>query len=183
MTIGITGNPGVGKHTIAREVSEKLQLELLDINEIAKVENLYGKKDNETSDVDTEKLKEILGQKISTKSIVVGHLAPYVLDNNQVEIMIVLRRNPYELLRVYQDRRYSEEKSRENAGSEILGIIAFDSINQFKEKTVEINVSGKKIPEVIEKIEDIISGKKDSEQVDWLEMIAKNDELKKFFVD
>ena len=30
--------------------------------------------------------------------IIVGHLAPYVLEKNQVEIIIILRRNPYELL-------------------------------------------------------------------------------------
>lgn len=182
MAIGITGNPGVGKHTIANEMSEKMQLDVLDINEIAKNENLY-ERDNETNDVDAEKLKEILKQKISTKSVIVGHLAPYVLDKNHIESMIVLRRNPYDLLEVYKERGYSEKKSRENAGSEILGVIAFDTINQFKEKTVEIDVSDKKIKEVIEKIETVISGEKYSEQVDWLELVTKNDDLKKFFVD
>ncbi|WP_299291412.1 AAA family ATPase [Nitrosopumilus sp.] len=181
MTIVITGNPGVGKHTIAKEISQKKHLVVIDINEIAKNENLFEKND-ETNDVDTEKLKEILRPKISTKSIIVGHLAPYVLDKNQIDNVIVLRRNPYDLLDVYTDRGYSEEKSRENAGSEILGVTAFDAINQFEEKVVEINVSDKKIP-VVEKIEKVISGKKDSEQIDWLELVTKNDDLKKFFVD
>ena len=60
---------------------------------------------------------------------------------------------------------------------------AFDAINQFEEKAYEINVSDKKISEVVEKIEEIISGEKDSEQIDWLEIVTKNDDLKKFFVD
>ena len=182
MTIVITGNPGVGKHTIAKEISQKKQLEVIDINEIAKNENLYEQK-NDTNDADTENLKEILKQKISTKSIIVGHLAPYVLDKNQIETMIVLRRNPYDLLKVYKERGYSDEKSRENAGSEILGIIAFDAINQFEEKTVEINVSNKRIQDIVKQIELIISGKNDSEQIDWLELVTKNGDLKKFFVD
>ena len=110
-------------------------------------------------------------------------MAPYVLDKNQIDFVIVLRRNPYDLLNVYKERGYSNEKSRDNADSEILGVTAFDAINQFEDKVYEINVSDKKIPEVIEKIEDIISGKKYSEQVDWLELVTKNDDLKKFFVD
>ena len=109
-------------------------------------------KNDDTNDVDTEKLKQILKQKISLKSIIVGHLAPYVLEKNQVKNVIVLRRNPYDLLNVYKERGYSDEKSRENAGSEILGVTAFDAINQFEEKVFEINVSDKKIP-VVEKIE------------------------------
>lgn len=182
MVIVITGNPGVGKHTIAKEISQKKHLEVIDINEIAKNENSYERND-ETNDVDTEKLKQILKQNISLKSIIVGHLAPYVLDKNQIENVIVLRRNPYDLLNVYKERGYSDEKSKENAGSEILGVTAFDAMNQFEDKVYEINVTDKKIPEVVEKIEGIISGGEDSEQVDWLELVTKNDDLKKFFAD
>ena len=31
----ITGNPGTGKHTIAKQISSKLNLEVIDINKIA----------------------------------------------------------------------------------------------------------------------------------------------------
>ena len=69
MVIVITGNPGVGKHTIVKEIASKKHLEILDINEIAKNENLFEKND-ETNDVDTEKLKQILKKNISLKSII-----------------------------------------------------------------------------------------------------------------
>ena len=36
MSIVITGTPGVGKHTIGNELSQKLELEIIEINEIAK---------------------------------------------------------------------------------------------------------------------------------------------------
>jgi len=97
--------------------------------------------------------------------------------------MVVLRRSPYELIPVYKTRKYSENKIRENAGSEILGIIAHDAINRFQEKIFQIDVTEKTIPEVIEKIMRAISENKGSEDVDWLELVRKNNDLGKFFVD
>ena len=106
----------------------------------------------DTNDVDTVKLEKILEQKISEKNVIVGHLAPYVLDKNKIKIMIILRRNPYDLISVYKERKYTDEKSRENAGSEVLGIIAHDAISKFQEKAFQINTSGKSIQEVVEKV-------------------------------
>ena len=57
MSIVITGNPGVGKHTIGKKLSQKLELEIIDINEIAKNSGLFEQND-ESNDVDTEKLQE-----------------------------------------------------------------------------------------------------------------------------
>ena len=43
MSIVITGNPGVGKHTITKKIAEKLELSILDINSIAKDAGLFEK--------------------------------------------------------------------------------------------------------------------------------------------
>ena len=115
--------------------------------------------------------------------MIVGHLAPYVLDKNKIKIMIVLRRNPYDLISVYKERKYTDEKSKENAGSEILGIIAHDAMSKFQEKTFQINTSEKSIQEVVEKVMTLISSNKGNEEVDWLDLVTKNNDLKKFFVD
>jgi adenylate kinase len=182
MSIVITGNPGVGKHTITQKIAEKLELSIIDINNIAKDEELF-EKNKETNDVDTDKLEKILEQKISEKSVIVGHLAPYVLDKNKVKIMIVLRKSPYDLIPVYKERKYTDEKSNENLGSEVLGIIAHDAMNKFKEKTFQINTSGKSIQDVVEKVMTVISSNTGNEEVDWLDLVTKNNDLKKFFVD
>ena len=182
MSIVITGNPGVGKHTISEEIAEKLELSILDINSIAKDAGLF-EKNKDTYDVDTLKLEKILEQKISEKKIIVGHLAPYVLDKNKVKIVIVLRRDPYDLISVYKERRYTDEKSKENLGSEVLGIIAHDTISKFQEKAFQINTSGKSIREVVEKVMTLISSNEGNEEVDWLDLITKKNDLKKFFND
>jgi adenylate kinase len=182
MSIVITGNPGVGKHTITQLISDKMKLPIIDINKIAKDSELFEKNDD-TNDVDVEMLEKILESKISENNIIVGHLAPYVLRKNQVKIVIVLRRSPYDLISVYEDRKYSDKKIRDNVGSEILGIIANDAMNKFQEKTFQINVSGKTIEEMLEEIMSVIMNKKGNEEVDWLDLVRKNNDLGKFFAD
>jgi adenylate kinase len=182
MSIVITGNPGVGKHTITHEIAKRLELPVIDINTIAKDSGLF-EENYETNDIDVERLEKILKQNISQKNVIVGHLAPYVLRKNQVKIMIVLRRSPYDLISVYKDRKYSDKKIRENIGSEILGVIAHDAMSEFQEKTFQINVSEKTISEVVEKVIDLISNNEGNEEVDWLELVRKNNDLGKFFVD
>jgi adenylate kinase len=182
MSIVITGNPGVGKHTITQLIADKMKLSIIDINEIAKDSELF-EKNGDTNDVDVEVLEKILESKISENNIIVGHLAPYVLRKKQVKIMIVLRRSPYDLIPVYEDRKYDDDKIRDNVGSEILGIITNDAIDKFQEKIFQINVSGKTVVGVFEKIMSVIMNKKGNEAVDWLELVRKNNDLGKFFAD
>ncbi len=172
MSIVITGNPGVGKHTITQEIAEIMKLSIIDINTIAKDLGLF-EKNGDTNDIDVKELEKMLKQKISEKNIIVGHLAPYVLRKNQIKIMIVLRRSPYDLISVYKDREYSDKKSKENAGSEILGIITNDAINKFQEKVFQINVTEKAISEVVKQVMQVIIQNDGNEQIDWLELVKK----------
>ena len=180
MSIVITGNPGVGKHTITKKISEILNFPVVDINIVAKDSGLFEKNEN-SNDVDTQKLTKILREIKLNEKIIVGHLAPYVLEKNQVEIIIILRRNPYDLESVYNERNYSEIKIKENTGSEVLGIIMHDTIEKFEEKAFQINISERNIQQVVEKVLEIISKKEGNEEVDWLDLVTKNNDLEKFF--
>ena len=180
MSIVITGNPGVGKHTVVKEISKYLELPIIDINTIAKESGLFEKNDD-TNDVDISDLKKIMKEKISTPSLIVGHLAPYVLSSDQIKKVIVLRRDPYVLITVYKKRQYTEEKIKENTGSEILGIIAHDAINQFGAKVFHVDITGKNIVEVTKKVLSIIKWDVVNDNVDWLDLVTKRNDLKKFF--
>lgn len=189
MSIVITGNPGVGKHTIAKGAAQELGLPILDINEMAMNADLF-EENAETNDVDTEKLRELVREEyLCRRNMIVGHLAPYVCHKEDIKIMIILRRDPYELLSVYKERGYSDVKTRDNVASEVLGIIANDAKIKFQEKAFQINVSKKSISTVVKDVVTLISdysskdGKNNEEVIDWLELVKKNNDLKKFFAD
>lgn len=183
MIFVITGNPGVGKHTIAREISNRLRLPILDINEIAKNRGLFEEKDN-THDVDVEKLQNTIDEEITNSCLIVGHLAPYVLNPERIERVVVLRKDPYALFGIYEKRGYTQEKAKENAGSEILGITMFDSVKRFGNKVFQVDTTAKTIEEVSDRVQNILENKENiSDEVDWLEAVTNKKDLKKFFVD
>ena len=76
MNLIITGNPGVGKHTVAAQIMKNEDYDMIDINKIA-IESNYIEKDEIGIQVDVQNLRKDLNKKISTKSLIVGHLAPY----------------------------------------------------------------------------------------------------------
>ncbi len=172
MSYVITGNPGVGKHTIIKEISKKLHLPIIDINSIAQEFGLF-EKNEETNDVDVTKLEKIIREKIPHPVLFVGHLAPYVLSSDKIKKVIVLRKNPYNLISIYKNRGYSKDKIKDNLGSEALGVIFHDAISQFgTEKTIQIDVTSQSIQEATKKVNEAIKGDTKTEEVDWLTMIA-----------
>jgi len=181
LAIIITGNPGVGKHSISKKLGTKLGLKIFDLNQIA-LETGFFKKNHGAIDVDVTKLKKIMPKKISRNSIIVGHLASYVVPKKYVNIAIVLRKNPYKLVSVYKKRKYPNQKLLDNIGSEILGIISYDVIRNFgRDKTFEINVSSKTTTSIIKKIINIFNGKSKSDYVDWLTLVSERNDLNRFF--
>ena len=181
MKLVITGNPGVGKHTITEHASKELQYSILDINKYALKLNEY-EKSKETTDVDVDKLSKKIKKSIKENSIIIGHLAPYVLSKSQIDKVIILRKSPYKLVSIYEKRGYSRNKIFANLQSEILGIITYDAIKKFgKNKTFQINTTTKSLKKILNQIDDVLNGKTIDEKVDWLSDIVKKKDLKKFF--
>lgn len=178
----ITGNPGVGKHTVAKHLAKRLGLDLIDVNKVAMQERVFERSEG-TLDVDVKRLKKILKKIITKNSLVVGHLAPYVVSRKQVKMAVVLRRDPYKLISVYEKRKYSHQKAVENVGSEILGVTYYDSINEFgSDRTFQLNTTDKSVSTIVKKIRDLfVKGIFQEDEVDWLGLISEKNDLKRFF--
>ena len=178
----ITGNPGVGKHTIADLfVKQNSSYQIFDINKFA-IEKGLGEQTDDGIEVDTKKLKNEIQKLNLEKSLIVGHLAPYVLDESNVEFVIILRKNPYELIKIYEKRKYQNSKIKENSGSEVLGVIANDSITSFgKKKSFEVDATNKTPEVILKRIQDIMNNQESGDIVDWLKLIEEKNEMNKFF--
>ena len=189
----VSGTPGVGKHTISIELSRMLNgIPILDINKVILSENLLIPSSSSSSgnEVNIEKtfnsLKLILSTKEYDDAIIVGHLAPYVVDPVLVDFIIVLRRSPYELKKIYEIRSYSKKKIYDNVVSEILGIISYDFLKKFNKKDIsEIEISENVLPYMsAQKIIDMYTNKNLREFgiIDWLPLIQNDPQMVKFLM-
>ena len=178
----LTGSPGVGKHTVSEELAKVLDYEIVDVNKEA-IKAGMPKRD-ESIDVDVEQMKGLLKGMLTEKSLIVGHLAVYVISKTQVSKAIVLRKNPYDLIQIYEKRNYTDEKKNDNLGSEVLGTITYDSIKKFgNDKTFQVNTTSLTTEQTVKKIVGIVCDNSDGDTVDWLTEISKKNDFKKFFPD
>ena len=185
----ITGNPGVGKHTSAKIIAEKIDAEIIDINDVAIDNNATGKNTDDLGfDVDVKKLVRLLEKLLKTKRdlVLVGHLAPYVLKPAGISLVAVLRRSPYELEKTLKKRGYSVDKVRENVASEILGTSLYDSLKTFgKRKVAEFDTTGKSPEETADEILAALQKKPKSKPkllgIDWLILVSEKGDMRRFF--
>ena len=190
MKIILSGTPGVGKHTIATTLSSLFdKVTIVDINKIILSEDLLipsQKRGNH--DVDIQKSLDFLTLLLSKKeyqdSIIVGHLAPYVIDPLLVDLAVILRRSPYELIKIYEDRSYSQTKISDNIVAEILGIISYDALKNFEfSKLSELEIATGVLPSLsAQKIVNMYMDKKQRSfgNIDWLPLIQNDPEMLKF---
>jgi adenylate kinase len=184
----ITGNPGVGKHTSAKIIAERINADIIDINEVAIDNNATGRKTNLGLDVDVKRLVRLLEKLLKTKGdlVIVGHLAPYVLKPGGISLVAVLRRSPYELEKTLKKRGYSVDKVRENVASEILGTSLYDSLKTFgRRKVAEFDTTRRSQEETAEEILTVLQKNTKSKPkllgIDWLILVSENGDMGRFF--
>ena len=188
----ITGNPGVGKHTSAKIIAERINADIIDINEVAIDNNATGRKTDLGLNVDVKRLVRLLEKLLKTKGdlVIVGHLAPYVLKPSGISLVAVLRRSPYELEKTLKKRGYSIDKVRENVASEILGTSLYDSLKTFgKRKVAEFDTTGKTPDETADEILAALQKNTKSRSrsrtkllgIDWLILVSENGDMQRFF--
>ena len=172
----LTGTPGTGKTTVSRLLSNKLHAKHIELSKYSKENGYILEEDEErdTSIVDMDALGGALRKEIAGKDIVIldGHYGQDLLDKDEVDMVFILRKQPWNLQLVLEERGYAGEKVWENLEAEIIGVITHQSAETYpEEKLVEIDTS-EKTPEAT--AEDIISiirdGKKDKlKPIDWIE--------------
>lgn len=180
--IGISGTPGTGKSSVARELSKELQIPVIELSEFVVNNNLYLYYDaiRNSYVVDEEKVRNSIAKLYRERGafIIVGHYVE-ILERDLYELVIVLRRNPIELLNILKTRRWPDSKVAENVEAELLSVCTFNAIEELGEDlVVEVDVTSKNVSEVVNEIMDILLGLKSvylGHRIDWLSLVPEKD--------
>lgn len=152
MRIAVTGTPGTGKTTVARELAKTLGYRYIDLGTFAVERGLAIEDDDEreTKIIDEKELKELLKGKDDV--VFDGHYAE-MLDP---EIVFVIRAPP-KVLKERLSKRFNPEKVRENLLAEILDACLISAVERnektriFEIENISRKKTMKKILELVEK--------------------------------
>ena len=161
----ITGIPGVGKTTVSSLLKEKLGAIHIDISQLVKVERLYEKVDTTRQSIilNVKKLRsKILEIIIENQGTIIidGHSGLNALNTDEISHVFVLRRAPWELIKVLSNRGWPFSKIKENIEAEIIDVSLAEVLEIFDaSKICEINTTGKSPITIVELILDILQHK------------------------
>jgi len=191
----ISGTPGCGKTSVAREISKLVDTKIISLNELAISEKFlfeYDKK-RKTYIVDFEifrpyvlkKIKKI--QKSNHPFLIIESHFSDIIPDKYIDYVFILRCEPDELIKRLKKKNYDSKKIIENIQAEILG----NCVNYFIQKQIkvplfEIDTTHLDIESIAKIIIDIVVGNKDGDnyyigKIDWLEKLFQENRLEEFF--
>ena len=184
----VTGTPGVGKTSVSRLLASKLDAVYINLAELVERERLISGVDKarETLIADTPRVSKRVQEIIKSSEgdvIVDGHYAVDVVSTKDVHVVFVLRRDPDDLKGLMENRGFKERKLWENLAAEILDVCLWDAVSACgSDKVCEIDVSGKRIEEVVEDMLLTLEGRRKCQVgiVDWLGKLEEEGRLHEF---
>ena len=151
MMTGITGTPGTGKTSVAREL-ERRGHTVVRLTDTVRPYVIEEDRDRQTMVVDVDRWVEEFEP---VDGIVEGHLA-HLLPCDRV---VVLRCRPDVLRERLAPRDYPEEKIAENAEAEALDVILIETLEEHPdEHVIEVDTTDLGVAECANRIERFIRG-------------------------
>ncbi|NVM34804.1 MAG: AAA family ATPase [Candidatus Lokiarchaeota archaeon] len=191
----ISGTPGCGKTSVAKEISNLIDAKIISLNELAISDKFSFEYDKErkTYIVDFEiflpyvlnRIEEIK-QESPPYLIIESHFSD-IIPEKFIDYVFILRCDPDELFKRLEKKDYNIKKITENIQAEILGnSVNYFIQNQIKAPIFEIDTTNINIKTVAKTIIEIVVEKRDGKnykigKVDWLEKLFEENRLKEFF--
>jgi adenylate kinase len=185
----ITGTPCVGKTTVARKLTKRLNAQYVNLTKLAIERNLVigNDKQRHTTIIDEQKMKTKLSNIIDNTEkndvIIDGHYAAAVAPKQKVTHVFVLRRNPLQLREVMEKRGFRDQKLWENLASEILDVCLVEALReQESEKVCELDTTDKTADDIIQDVLDVLENSRKCHfgGIDWLGMLDKEGKLDEY---
>ncbi len=153
MRIAITGTPGTGKTEVAKILSEKLEVDLIDIKPLLERSKVGFDKKRDSDIIDETVLSKEF-EKIKGNFVIEGHMAHFI-DSKDVDFCIVLMTNSNELRKRLLKRGWDKEKIEENVLAEQMKICYGEAIDN-KHKCIVYDTSNKTSEESVKEILEMI---------------------------
>jgi adenylate kinase len=154
---------------VARLLSRRLGLELIDLNALARRAACGYDAERESVEVDVERLFQVVRPLAKGDVVIEGHLAHLLPFTGAV--VVVLRCSPAELERRLRRRGFPERKIRENLEAEALDVCLVESL-QIHSDVYEVDTTMLKAEQVAARIERILAGEGEDfrpGKIDWSE--------------
>jgi len=172
----ITGTPGVGKTTLAKNLSRRSGFKIVDLNRLIRREGLYTRFDKARKSyvVDEGKLRTRLEalSRSSERIVLPTHLVGRFLPKASIKVALVLRLDPVVLYRRLRARGWTKRKAWENAEAEILDVCLQEShLLLGTRKVYDIDTTRKSALEVYREALRALAGRRAGRLgvVNWLE--------------
>jgi adenylate kinase len=181
----VSGTPGTGKTTIAKELAKRISYNFIDMGELAQSEHIYSEEDSErnTKIVDERKLAKRIEKEIAAnkgKIVISSHYAE-IVNPGLVDKVIVLRTHPDKLRDRLSKRGWSDRKIKENLEAEVLGVCSFNAITKYGEDRIyEIDTTNISLDEALKIALEIIRSNGRSHvvgSINWLSELEKENRL------
>jgi adenylate kinase len=186
----IMGTPCVGKTSVSSLLATELNALHIDLGELVTREKLSSGVDKTRGTLIADRVKlsrrvrEIMKRQGMNLDIIVdGHYATDIVPSKNVTKVFVLRREPEELRRLMEARGFKGRKLWENLAAEILDTCLYDAVKAVGlNKVCEVDVTGRKIEEIVSDIVSILDEKKRCTVgiVDWLGKLERENRLDEF---
>lgn len=172
----ITGTPGTGKTTLAKQLARRIDAEYISLTPYVTKHRLYRGLDlhRRTKIVDLARTRRSLGRAFSgVKGMVVvdSHVSEGIVPGHMAKLVVVLRCHPKTLEARLRAKKWASSKIRENVLAEILDSCLTAAVGYYGTRNVmQIDTSERSVRECLALAKIALLGKRPRHRlkVDWL---------------
>ena len=183
----VTGTPGTGKTTCARELAKTIGANYLNVTQHVSKHRLYRGVDRErrTKIMDVPKTRASLKRELGTMhgfSVVDTHIPEEIISREMVKQVFVLRCHPRILEGRLRDKRWKANKIRENVLAEIVDSCLSAGVKYFGwRKVIQIDTSRRNIRGCVASAKRSILGEPMKRiKIDWISKLEREGLLDRY---